>query len=284
MRFYFLHEGFYEGVELRLEQLKTACEQLKTEFIALNSVTCDYTNLPKLTAADLLYNGARGSELLETLLLNKDVTSFYINAPDFVVSNPDTTKYSVIHEKANLPAPKTVFQMTDDRMLLKKYVEYLGGFPIVIKSAGSTRGIGTMKIESWQNLISTADYLQTTGDKFILREFIKAKSGCRLMVLGNEVIASAEFAMHTDDFRNAVDLSQTKYTNRRYPKHIEEIAVKAAHLANVEFAGVDFLEDEAGNFYLLEINFPSGFSGLIDVCGVDIPRKMMEFLIDKSKS
>ena len=282
MKFYFFHEGFYEGVQLRLEQLKLACEKLNVEFIAINSLTADYSNLPTLTKTDLLYNATRGSETLETLLLNKDVTTFYIHNPDFVVSNPDTTKYSIIHDKANLLSPKTIFNITADRQLLKNYVDYLGGFPIIIKATGSTRGIGTMKIDSWQNLTSTVDYLITTGDKFILRQFIKAKSGCRLIILGNEVIAGADFTMNENDFRNAVDLKQVKYFKREYSEAVNQAAIKATHLANTEFSGVDFLEDEHGNFYLLEINFPTGFSGLIEVCGVDIPLKMVEYLKKKA--
>lgn len=283
MKFYFLHEGFYEGVQLRLDQIKLACEKLNIEFIALNSLTTDYSNLPTLTKTDILYNATRGSETLESLLLNKDVTTFYINNPDFVVSNPDTTKYSIIHDKANLLSPKTIFHITADRQLLKNYVTYLGDFPIIIKATGSTRGIGTIKIDSWQNLISTVDYLITTGDKFILRQFIKAKRGCRLIVLGNEVIAGADFTMNLNDFRNAVDLSQVKYTNRTYSETVNQTAITATHLANTEFSGVDFLEDEKENFHLLEINFPTGFSGLIDVCGVDIPQKMVQHLINKLK-
>ncbi|HMS39346.1 MAG TPA: hypothetical protein PKE69_03915, partial [Pyrinomonadaceae bacterium] len=223
MKFYALHEGFYEGIELRLEQLRNACQDLDIEFCAIDALQTDFSNLPKLGRTDLLYNSARGSEMLENLLLNQEVTTFYIKNPETISANFDTTKYSVIHEKANLPAPKTIFHLTDDRQLLKKYVEYLGGFPIIIKATASTRGIGTIKIESWQNLISTADYLVKTGDKFILREFIKAKSGGRLMVLGDEVIASAAFTMHDNDFRNAVDLSQTKYTNRIYPEQVQQI-------------------------------------------------------------
>lgn len=284
MKFYFLHEGFYEGVQLRLDQIKQACEKLNVDFIALNSLTVDYSNLPTLTKTDLLYNATRGSETLETLLINKEVTTFYITNPDFVVSNPDTTKYSIIHDKANLLSPKTIFHITADRQLLKNYVDYLSGFPVIIKATGSTRGIGTIKIDSWQNLVSTIDYLITTNDKFILRQFIKAKSGCRLIVLGNEVIAGADFKMNEDDFRNAVDLKQVKYIKRKYPEQVNETAIKATHLANTEFSGVDFLEDGNGNFYLLEINFPTGFSGLIDVCSVNIPKRIVDFLIQKSSS
>lgn len=281
MKFYCLHEGFYEGVQLRLEQLKAACEKVNVEFIVLDSLTIDYTNLPTLGKSDLLYNGARGSQTLESILLNDEVTTFYIKNPRLNQAF-STTDWSILHDKANLLSPKTIFHITADRQLLKKYVDYLGGFPIIIKASGSTRGIGTIKIDSWQNLVSTVDYLITTGDKFILRQFIKAKSGCRLMVLGNEVIAGADFEMNKDDFRNAVDLTQVNYTKRTYTETVNQTAVKATHLANVEFGGVDFLEDENGNFYLLEVNFPTGFSGLIDVCGVNIPYKMVEYLKKKA--
>lgn len=281
MKFYCLHEDIYEGVQLRIDQLKDACERLNIEFIPLNNLSVDYSKLPKLGKTDLLYNSARGSQTLESILLNDDVTTFYCNNPA-LNQTFSTTDWSIIHDKANLLSPKTIFNITADRHLLKNYIDYLGGFPIIIKATGSTRGIGTMKIETWQNFTSTIDYLMTTGDKFILRQFIKAKSGCRLIVLGNEVIAGADFTMNENDFRNAVDLKQVKYFKREYSEAVKQAAIKATHLANTEFSGVDFLEDEHGNFYLLEINFPTGFSGLIDVCSVDIPLKMVEYLIKKS--
>jgi hypothetical protein len=281
MTFHCLYEDLYEGVQLRLDQLKSACEKLGVEFVGVNSSVTDYTNLAQLGVNDLLYNSARGSQTLESMLLNEEVTTFYVKNPT-LNQTYSTTDWSILHDKAGLLSPKTIFHLTTDRQLLAKYVDYLGGFPIIIKVAGGTRGIGTMKIDSWQNLVSTVDYLVTTGDKFILRQFIKAKSGCRLMVLGNEVIAGADFAMNENDFRNAVDSKQVKYFKRSFPETLIQTAIKATHLANVEFAGVDFLEDEAGNFYLLEINFPTGFSGLIDVCGVDIPFKMVEYLKNKA--
>ena len=282
MNFYCLHEGFYEGVQLRLDQLKAACEKQRVEFVALNSLTADYSRLPTLTKNDLLYSCARGSQTLESILLNENVTTFYVKNPA-LNQTFTSTDWSILHDKANIPAPKTIYHLTDDRALLKKYIDYLGGFPLVIKVAGGTRGIGTIKIETWQNLISTVDYLATTNNSFILRQFIQARSGCRLIVLGNEVIAGADFAMNENDFRNAVVLSEVKYYAREYPETLKRLAVKAAHIANVEWAGVDFLEDENGNYLLLEINFPTGFSGLIDVCGVDIPEKMIAYLKDKAQ-
>lgn len=282
MRFFALHEGFYEGVQLRIDQFKMACDKLHIEFRSLDASKLDYTSLPVLGKGDLFYNLSRGSAYAEALLLNDTVTTFYIDTPKFATDNADTIKYTIIHSGHPILQPKTIFNVTDDRALLKIYVDYLDGFPIIIKSAGSTRGIGTIKIDSWQNLISTVDYLINMRDKFIMREFIKAKSGSRMIVLGNEVIAAADFEMNENDFRNAAILSQVKYQQRDYANEIKNIAVTATHLANAELAGVDFLEDDKGDFYLLEVNFPTGYNSLIDICGVDIPLKMVEYLRHKS--
>jgi len=282
MKFYCLHEGFYEGVQLRLDQLKAACCNLNIEFVAMNSLTVDYSNLPILTKDDLLYNAARGSEVLETILLNKEVTTFYIHNPDFVVANPDTTKYSILHDKANIPSPKTIYHLTNDRALLKKYVDYLGGFPIIIKAAGSTRGIGTIKIDSWQNLISTVDYLITTGDKFILRQFIENKGAARIIVLGNEVIAT-EFR---DNIENDFRVSGNKiknYYQRDFDEQTYQIAINATRIANLEVSGVDIIYDMNKQPYLLEMNTPFDFIPTQEVTNINIAELMIKYLTKKSK-
>jgi len=278
MRFFALHEGYYEGVQQRIDQFKEACRKLEIEFRCLDTLKLDYTKLPELGKGDVLYNLSRGSAYAEALLINDEVTTFYINNPFIASPNSDTIKYTLIHNRHNILQPKTIFNLTIDRKLLKTYVEFLGGFPLIIKSAGSTRGIGTIKIDSWQNLISTVDYMINLPDQFIMREFIKAKTGSRMIVLGNEVIAAADFEMNENDFRNAAVLSQVKYLKREYSDEVKSVAVQATHLANTQLAGVDFLEDSDGNFYLLEVNFPTGYNSLIDVCGVDIPFKMVEYL------
>jgi RimK-like ATP-grasp domain len=281
MTFYAIHEGFYEGVEIRLDSLKTACIAKAVAFVQIDSLTTDYTSLPRLGKQDLLYNTVRGSQTLESLLLNADVTTFYQQNPttNFLRSS---TEWSLIHDKLGLPAPRTVYHLTTDRILLQRYVAYLGGFPIVLKVTGGTRGIGTIKAESWHSLYSLVDYLATTGDDFVVRQFIEADYGVRAMVLGERVIAAAKFFMQENDFRNAPLLANTHYERTTLTPEHEALCVRAVRSVNLEMAGVDLLFDKAGNAYLLEINFPTGFQALIDVCGVDIPSLTVEFLIQKS--
>lgn len=257
-RFYALHEGFYEGVDRRLQVLRRACDLRGIEFHALDSLCVDYSDLPHLGLGDLLYNCARGSQVLESLLINERVTTFYIRNPAYV-SLASMTTLGIVHERAGLPAPKTIYALTADRSLLKRYVEYLGGFPLILKVEGGTRGIGVIKVDSWPGLISLADHLVTSGQRFILRQFIDAPYGVRAMVLGERVVGALKFLLPAGDFRNAALLTDIRYEPIQLSPADEALCIEATRLANVEMSGVDLLYDRAGKSYLLEINFPTGF-------------------------
>jgi glutathione synthase/RimK-type ligase-like ATP-grasp enzyme len=281
MRFFALHEGFYESVRMRLDKLEQSCRRLGVEFIALNSLIVDYSKLPLLGKSDLLYNVSRGSETLETILLNKNVSTFYVDNPNYITANHDTVKYSIIHEKASINSPKTIYNISTDRDVLQNYIEYLGGFPVLLKASGSTRGIGTIKIESWQNLISTIDYLINNGDHFIMRQFIRNNGAARIVVLKNEVIATEFRDNLQDDFR--VSGSKVKnYYQKDFDNESYDMAILATRLANLETAGVDIIYDCDSKPYLLEINCPYNFIPTADVCGVDIAYEMVKYLMDKS--
>jgi len=284
MRFFALHEGYYEGIQVRIDQLKAACEALNIEFIQLDSLKLNYAALPHTGRGDMLYNLSRGSSYAEFLLINDHVATFYKNKPATASDNTDTVKYSIIHDKAGIPGPKTVFHITADRHLLKQYVEYLGGFPLIIKCAGSSRGIGTIKIDSWQNLISTIDYLVNTKDRFIMREFIRSTGVGRCRVLGNEVIQMYEFPLIEGDFRtSSLPFDALKpITPKLYADDIQQICIQATHLANVEFAAVDVMIGKNGKPYVLEINFPAGLPLNWRENGNMVALKTMEYLRNKA--
>jgi hypothetical protein len=278
MKLFALHEGFYDGVQNRIDLLADTCKARGIEFVCIDSLTFDYTNIPKLTKLDLLYNMARGSTALEGLLLNDCVTTFYVKNPIF----KPVADWSIVHEKSGLCAPKTIHSITSDRGLLRKYVDYLGGFPIILKERFGTRGIGTIKVESWHNLISTVDYLIADRRDFVMREYIQAEYGARVIVLGQEVIWSAKFYFQADDFRNAPLPVEGVYESLEVDKETRKMCIGAVHAANLEMAGVDVLFDRDGKSYLLEINFPTGFASFKHHPECVLP-KMLDHLIEKAR-
>ena len=282
MKLYCLHEGFYESVASRLQHLASACQKEGVIFCPLDSLVVDYSKLPTPDVGDILFNCARGSEALESLLLRPDVTTFYIRQPAFISAPVDPVDGTVVHHKANLPAPKTICSLTANRNLLAEYVQYLGGFPVILKARSGTRGVGTIKIESWPNLLSTVDYLVSLPSRFIMREFIPNSGTARLVVLGDQVIASEFRDNLPNDFRVSARDGEVNYYQRDFNKDCDELAIKATKLANIETAGVDVILDQRDEPYLLEVNFPHNFVPAQLVTGVDIARLMVRWLRDKS--
>lgn len=280
MRLYGLHEGINDETLERIELLGKVSNKMGIDFICIDSLTFDHTLVPYLSKNDLLYNFARGSRTLEYLLLNNEVTTFYIKNP-LLNTLRSTTDLSLIHDKIGLSAPKTIYHSTKDRRLLKIYLEYLGGFPIILKVVGGTNGIGVIKMESWENLISTIDFLISRNIRFIMREFINSEYGARIIVLKDSIISSAKFSFQENDFRIGPNFSATKYEPISINNDTKVICIEAVKFANLEMAGVDILFDKNENPYLLEINFPTGFNSF-RTNSIEVLSKLLNHLVKKS--
>ena len=139
-------------------------------------------------------------------------------------------------------------------MRLRRYVEFLGGLPVVVKVAGGAAGDGLFRPADWGTLVSLCEFLCGRGLPFSLREFVPS-AGCeRLIVLGDEAVSAATKPNREGDFRSGA----AGVTCHDDPApEAAAAAVAAAHAANLNFAGVDVLMDERdGSPKVLEVNTP----------------------------
>ncbi len=226
-------------------------------FACLDSLDVDYSALPKLEPGDMLFNAGRGSVRLETLLTRPGVATFRTCGATRFTNGSDTTVHCAAMENMGLPQPRTIHRLPASNDMLNSYVEALSGFPVVIKIVGGTLGVGTMLIESMRSLRSVVDYLRTTGDEFILRQFIDAAHVARLCVLGEEVVASLRYAIARDDFRGLPYRFGGQVMD--FGDRVNALALSAARAAEYEFTGVDIIIDHDGEPFVLEVNPPSNF-------------------------
>ena len=282
---YLLHEDLYFGVELRLKRFAEACKKLNVQLKTIDNRNTNYLQLPTLTQSDLLYKVSDFGYELETLLLNDEVTTFYKSNPK-VANHISSTDFTLIHNKEKIQQPKTIAHNNIiDREILMQYVEYVNGFPLILKTYGLSRGVGVIRIDSWESFVSTIDFLVFSQTKYIIREYIKCNSVSRFMVLGNKVIASWFTENMEQDFRNVSDISLASHYKQKSPKQyyqsIEQIAIQAVQCLGLEFGAVDLVFDNNQQPYILEVNFPCGLT--FDPSGENkIAEQMIEYLINKS--
>jgi RimK family alpha-L-glutamate ligase len=278
MKFWALRPSLNPDVELRRKLLKNACDHRNIEYIDVDQDKFDYSNIPELDYGDMLFHIIRGPNLLERLMVNERVATFYQHH-NTVMARPDQM---IVHEKAGLPVPRTIHSVSRDRGLLKKYVDALGGFPIIVKAAGGSNGIGVMKVDSISSLYSIVDYVSKNG-KIVLREFIDSGgTHARLIVVGKKVVDSIEYRARNDDFRS--NESETPNVRpMKFSKEVEATALKATEVMGVEFAGVDIMLGENNAHYVTEINFPCNFARVQMSTGHDVAGEIVDYLIQKAK-
>lgn len=263
--------------------LKAACQARDIEIMLYDPSTFDFVKQPAISHGDLVYRAATdiwprwSARAVEQQFTKHDVRTFYRrnNITGYVLANPFFPL-----ETNNIPVPKTIPHVSKNRRLLRTYVDYLGGFPIVVKVMGGSRGRGVLRVDSYQSLFSIIDYVtSSTQAQVAMRQCIITEHSGRLIVLGDAVIASIQFTAQSDDFRANVRSRVVKH--KTYTNDIERIAIKAAHVRGFDFAGVDIIFDEKGNPYITEVNFPCRFTRAHNVTGIDIAGKMVDFLSQK---
>lgn len=262
------------------ELLKKSAEERSLEFIDVDVDQFDITEeIVDKSEKNILYRVASGSHAknIELNLIKKgNLVTFYKDSKSAFSSYYDVP----LQEFFELPVPKTVNFIPTDNALLKKAVDYVGGFPVIVKASGLSHGAGVMRIDSLESMLSVVGFLRQQGAKsLMIRQYIDSHRHARLVVLNNEVVDSIEYIVPEDDFRT--NAGEPQVHGMKFPKEFEDIAVKAVSSMNLEFGGVDILIDKEENPYLAEVNFPCFFPRNQLTTGVDTSGMMLDYLIQK---
>ncbi|NVK85983.1 MAG: hypothetical protein HWE21_16770 [Cytophagia bacterium] len=246
------------SVSDRLKLFEEACQKLEIEFVPLDQSKTDFSKLPHTDSEDGLYNCARGSYLLEYALLSPLVKTFYRSYnPNSIKDDNGILQAALVAH--GIDTPKTIFCGTNDRTHLKKYADYLGGFPLVLKTYGKSGGLGVISIDSLSSLYSLADYLIAENISFQLKEWIDADTVERVTILGDRVLYTISRAIGPEDFRTDYFKNHNELVS--LDKESERLAILAAHACNYNFAGVDLIRRKKdGKAFILEVNFPQNFA------------------------
>jgi ribosomal protein S6--L-glutamate ligase len=265
-----------------IELLKAACKARSIPFVLVDPESFDPTNTPQ--KGDLLYRVSDvkhpGTLELEYQLISEGVSTFYQNN-DIRLLNLEEVD-SFLLQKAQLPVPKTFFYIPNERDVVAKVVESLGGLPIVVKVLGGSHGVGVIKADSLSSLYSVVDFVRSTGKRAVLKEYIDVTSSARLIVLGDRVVDSIEYQANENDFRSN-EGRVPNVVKKTFDQSVNHTAIQAVKSLGLEFGGVDILLDKKGKIYITEVNFPCFFPRCQMLTGTDIAGMMIDYLIEKCK-
>ena len=202
--------------------------------------------------------------------------AYCLNSATAIANSRDKLLAHQLMAQSGLPMPITAFASsphdTDDLITM------VGGPPLIVKLLYSSQGNGVVLAENKKSAQSVIDAFRNAEANFLVQQFIADAAGqdIRCIVLDGKIIATMRRQAPSDDFRANLhkggSAHQVKITSEE-----RKIAVKAARIMGLKFAGVDLLRSANGPL-LLEVNSSPGLEGIEKTSGVDIAGHVMDYI------
>lgn len=252
--------------------LEAACAAREVDFVPVIAGRLSEGGLDARHGTRLLYRADTdtASVYLEKLLFSAEVAAFH--DPHFPCGHPPITL-----QRAGIPVARKIFLSALNPADLADQVEWLGGYPVVVKLPGTEGGRGVLLQEHQEGLEGT---LRRAPPGVYLETFVPHEKAYRLLVVGQSVVAVTAATPGAGDFRSnsatARDLGPVTP-----PGNALEIARRATAALRLEFGGVGLLESDDGGIIVSEVNCPCYFADQQQATGHDLAGAMIDHLLSK---
>ncbi|CAA6827669.1 MAG: Ribosomal protein S6 glutaminyl transferase [uncultured Thiotrichaceae bacterium] len=161
---------------------------------------------------------------------------------------------------------------------VKDLLKIAGGTPLVIKLLEGTQGIGVVLAETRKAAESVIEAFMGIRANLLVQEYIKEAEGCdiRCLVLGGKVIAAMERKAPKGEFRSNLHRGGASNSVRLSVQE-RNMAIRAAKIVGLNFAGVDILRSDNGPV-VIEINSSPGLEGIEKQTKKDIAGEVISYI------
>jgi [lysine-biosynthesis-protein LysW]--L-2-aminoadipate ligase len=180
--------------------------------------------------------------------------------------------------RAGVPSTRIKIAFTPESAV--KAIEEIG-YPVVLKPAVGSWGRLLSKINDRDAAETVLEHKEILGSYhhsiYYIQEYIK-KPGrdIRAFVIGDETVAAIYRASEhwiTNTARGA------QASNCPVTPELNKLCVAAARAVGGGVVGVDVLEDKDRGYLVIEVNYTIEFRNSIATTGVDIPNKIVDYVL-----
>ena len=194
--------------------------------------------------------------------------------------NKFLTTMALLRDK--VPSPRTFIAFTRESAIAA--IETLG-YPVVMKPAIGSWGRLLSKINDRDAAESILEHKEVLGSYhhsvFYIQEYInKPQRDIRAFVVGDECICAIyRYSEHW--ITNTARGGQAQ--NCPVTPELNELALAAARAVGGGVVAIDLLETPDGRLLVNEVNYTMEFRNSIDTTGVDIPGRIVDYVLQVAK-
>lgn len=225
--------------------------------------------IPRIGASKTFYGTAvvRQFEMMGTYSVNDSIA---------IGRSRDKLRSLQLLARRGLGLPVTGF--ANDTRATQHLIEICGGSPLVIKLLEGTEGVGVVLAETRKAAESVIEAFRSLDANILVQEYIEEASGSdiRCLVVGGKVVAAMKRQGKEGEFRSNLQYGGKASVVRITPEE-RLIAVRAARVMGLNFAGVDLLRSHRGPL-IVEVNSSPGLEGIETATGRDVAGAVVNFI------
>ncbi len=151
-------------------------------------------------------------------------------------------------------------------------------FPKVVKSYSGSHGENVFKVENRKDLKKIVK--KYPPETLLVQPFLPAGEDIRVIVLGGKAIGAMKRIARPSQF--LTNYSAGGMVEKfELDKTTRQLAKKAAEAFFLDYVGVDLMKDWQGQWRILEVNRACQFEGFEKSTGINVAKKVVNFLIKK---
>ena len=194
-----------------------------------------------------------------------------------VCGNKLLTTSALVHHK--IPTPRTRVAFTPASAL--QAIEEMG-YPVVLKPGVGSWGRLLSKVNDREAAEAILEHKQVLGSYhhsiYYIQEYIeKHGRDIRTFVVGDETICAI---YRTSPHWITNTARGGKATNCPVTPELDELCVAAARAVGGGVVALDLFEDDERGLLVNEINYTMEFRNSIDTTGVNIPSRVVDYVLD----
>ncbi|PIT86631.1 MAG: 30S ribosomal protein S6--L-glutamate ligase, partial [Candidatus Magasanikbacteria bacterium CG10_big_fil_rev_8_21_14_0_10_43_6] len=204
-----------------------------------------------------------------------------LNGYDSIMHASNKIRSQQIMAKHRIPTPLTF--VVESAEYVEEVMKKIGKFPVILKQATGTHGIGIMILESKRGLQSVVDTLvdeERSSGPIIIQQYVRESAGkdIRVFVVGNKVVAAMDrIAKKKGEFRSNFSLGG-KIKIASLTEEEKKIAIKCAKVFGLHWTGVDLMRSKSGP-QVIEVNSDPGLKGITQATGVDVAGHIIDYAV-----
>lgn len=190
----------------------------------------------------------------------------------------DKAMTSFLLKQVGLPTPPTWVVRDHAKAIAIAELELRQGRRLLTKPLFGSQGEGIRRIEKMTDLF----WLASSHGIYYLQRFVDSGtsefSDLRVFIINGVVVAGMR--RHGVCWLNNVARG-ARCEAVKIDKEMAQLALKATQTLEMDYAGVDIICDQQGNYQIIEVNSIPAWKGLQNVCQIDVAKLLVEDLMGR---